>query len=96
MKQLVNFIPRTAAECRALLSWLSESEGGVSVTDRYGNTHELNTDETKELISLIESQIGEKAPLAGSNPEEVKSPVSDEKPREKAGNKARTKKSAKK
>lgn len=60
MKQLVNFIPRTIQECKVLLNTISEAgDEGLVLPDRYGKFENLSKEESKELASLIISQIGE-------------------------------------
>ena len=62
MAQLVNFIPATREACRNLLREL-QGQTSFALADRYGNTRTLGKDEIAELTRLVESQIGEKAPL---------------------------------
>ena len=62
MKELLNFIPRTVQECRALLIELRDNPEGVSIADRNGKIDVLNAEEIKALVKLVESQIGEKTP----------------------------------
>ena len=60
MKQLVNFIPCTVQECKVLLKAISEAgDEGLVLPDRYGKAENLSKEESKELASLIISQIGE-------------------------------------
>lgn len=61
MSQLVNFIPKTFGECKALLKELNANRDGYSLADRYGNIDVLNAEEIKDLIGLLENHIGEKA-----------------------------------
>lgn len=58
MKELINFIPRTATECMKLLTALSDSPDGATLRDRYGNEERLDAEETGTLAKLIGSQIG--------------------------------------
>lgn len=62
MLQIVNFIPKTVQECAGLLETLRDNPAGVELTDRYGNTAELDASEVKELARAIESQTGLKTP----------------------------------
>lgn len=64
MIQLTNFIPKTTAECRALLITLRDNPEGTNISDRYGNPAALEGKECQQLARLIESQIGEKTPAA--------------------------------
>lgn len=60
MKQLVNFIPGTVQECKVLLKAISEAgDEGLVLPDRYGKAENLSKEESKELASLVISQIGE-------------------------------------
>ncbi len=62
MQQITDYIPKTSAECRSLLKTLGENRDGLSLANRYGHKENLNADDVKTLIELIENQIGEKAP----------------------------------
>ena len=61
MPELLNFIPRTANECRELVKDI-DGKSSATLTDRYGNTEELSADNIGELVKLIKDQIGEKSP----------------------------------
>lgn len=77
MSQLTDFIPRTTAECRALLKELNDNRDGIAIADRYGRIDALNATEIKALTGLIENQIGGKAPEEAHK--EEKAPVAEPK-----------------
>lgn len=61
MRELVDFIPKTATECRSLLSELRKKPENAVVTDRYGKyRYRLSGEENKALRDLVSAQIGEK------------------------------------
>lgn len=82
MKELINFIPRTVAECRNLLVTLRDNPEGVSIADRDGSIDVLNSEEIKTLASLVERQIGEKTPKAPVKEAPKAKAKSDPKPKE--------------
>lgn len=82
MKELINFIPRTVAECRNLLVTLRDNPEGVSIADRDGCIDVLNSEEIKTLASLVERQIGEKTPKAPVKEAPKAKAKSDPKPKE--------------
>lgn len=82
MKELINFIPRTVAECRNLLVTLRDNPEGVSIADRDGSIDVLNSEEIKTLASLVERQIGEKTPKAPVKEAPKAKVKSDPKPKE--------------
>ncbi len=78
MLQITNFIPKTAAECRSLLKTLGENPDGLSLADRYGGRESLTADDVKTLVSLIENQIGERAPANAPEEKNDESPAEQE------------------
>ena len=58
MKELVNFIPKTFAECKSLLARI-KGQTSATVEDRYQGVAELDEEEIKALVALLEAQIGE-------------------------------------
>ena len=81
MKEIINFIPRTAAECRQLLADI-KGKDAAQVEDRYNRMHDLNKGEIEALVKLIEDQIGEQAPVAEPEPaqEEPEAPEAEDAP----------------
>lgn len=61
MSHLISFIPNTTAACRSLLKDL-KGQTTFTLADRYGRALTIGPDEIRELTTLIENQIGEKAP----------------------------------
>lgn len=64
MKELIDFIPRTVAECRSLLVTLRDNPEGTTIVNRFGDILPIDAQECKTLASLVERQIGEKTPKA--------------------------------
>lgn len=78
MKQLVNFIPKSVAECRALLVKIRDGNAETEYTDRDGNVCTLSAAEAVELTRLVESQIGEKTPVRPAPAKERKNAKKEE------------------
>jgi len=98
MKELVNFIPKTFAECKSLLARI-KGQTSATVEDRYQGVAELDEDEIKALVALLEAQIGETTAEPAPAPEAPaeEAPASEgAKAEEEAPKKVAPKKSVKK
>ncbi len=88
MLQLINFIPDTVTKCRGLLANLAENNNGLTLSDRYGRKENLTAEDVKNLIGLIENQIGEKAPEKAPEEKPGESPEENAKPTKKSNTKS--------
>ena len=82
MKEIINFIPRTVAECRQLLEDI-KGKDAAQVADRYNRMCDLDKGEIEILVKLIESQIGAQAPMVEPEPvqqEENEVPAEEQAP----------------
>lgn len=88
MPQLIKFIPDTVTKCRSLLAKLVENNNGLTLPDRYGRKESLTAEDAKNLIGLIENQIGEKAPEKTPEEKPEDSPKENAKPAKKSNSKS--------